>query len=49
LTLQDDNAADDSVIIIPAKNRSGKKSIDKVEVDEDSEDIKPAGPKKKKR
>ncbi len=49
LTLQDGNAADDSVIIIPAKNRSGKKSIDKVEADEDSEDMKPAGPKKKKR
>lgn len=49
LSLQDGNAADDSVIIIPAKNRSGKKSIDKVEVDEDSEDTRPVGPKKKKR
>ena len=49
LTLGDDIVADDSIVIIPAKNRSGKKSTDNVDVDEDSEGPRPAGPKKKKR
>jgi hypothetical protein len=49
LTLRDNIVADDSVIIIPVKNRSGKKSTGNVDVHEDSEGTRPAGPKKKKR
>ena len=49
LALGDDIVADDSIVIIPAKNRSGKKSTDNVDVEEDSEGQRPAGPKKKKR
>ena len=49
LALGDDIVADDSIVIIPAKNRSGKKSTDNVDVEEDSEGPRPAGPKKKKR
>ena len=46
LTLQDNIGADDSVIIVPAKSRSKKNDGD---VDEDSDEIRPAGVKKKKR
>ncbi|KAF8632631.1 hypothetical protein AX15_001831 [Amanita polypyramis BW_CC] len=51
LTLQDNVGADDSVIIVPAKNRSKKKPKveDNDDVDEDSDEIRPAGLKKKKR
>jgi hypothetical protein len=49
LALGDDIVADDSIVIIPAKNRPGKNSTDNVDVEEDSEGPRPAGPKKKKR
>ncbi|KAK2462014.1 hypothetical protein APHAL10511_006477 [Amanita phalloides] len=47
LTLQAE--ADESVIIIPAKNQSRQISKGNTDFDEDSEDVRPAGPKKKKR
>jgi len=45
LTLQDDEEPDDSIIIVPAKNRP-KKSVENGEMDNDSDGAKP---KKKKR
>ncbi|KAM6497998.1 kinesin-like protein KIF23 [Amanita muscaria] len=48
LSLRDNVGSDDSVIIVPVKNRP-KESIDNGEADGDSDEVRPAGPKKKKR
>ncbi|PFH50763.1 hypothetical protein AMATHDRAFT_47579 [Amanita thiersii Skay4041] len=49
LSLHEDTAADDSMVILPTKKSRVKEPADIDEADEDSDEVKPTGPKKKKR